>query len=91
MEPTETTPTETMRTTHISHPRKVLLTGASGNLGRILVPALAQAGHHLTLTDRAPFPDPLPRHASFFQADLTEQHALDQCPADVTDIVHFAE
>ena len=82
-------PAETMRTAHNSRQRKVLLTGASGNLGRILVTALAEAGHHLTLTDRAPFPDPLPRHASFFQADLTEQHALDPCPVDVTDIVHF--
>jgi uronate dehydrogenase len=82
-------PTATMRTEPISHPRNVLLTGASGNLGRVLVPALAEAGHRLTLTDRTPFPDPLPRHASFFQADLTEQHGFDECPADVTDIVHF--
>jgi len=69
---------------------RVLLTGASGTLGRVIVPALAQAGYRLRLNDLALFPDPLPDGVEFAAADLTDQRALDAaCPADVTDIVHF--
>jgi uronate dehydrogenase len=68
----------------------VFLTGASGTLGRVLTPALADAGHRLRLSDLAPFPDPIPSRATFAVADLTDRAALSAaCPADVTDIVHF--
>ena len=40
--------------------KAVLLTGASGNLGRMLTKALAAEGWTLRLTDIAPFPDPIP-------------------------------
>lgn len=69
---------------------RVLLTGASGTLGRVIVPALAQAGYRLRLNDLALFPDPLPDGVEFAAADLTDRRALAAaCPADVTDIVHF--
>ncbi|KFC65803.1 putative UDP-glucose 4-epimerase [Bosea sp. LC85] len=69
---------------------QVLLTGASGTLGRVLAPALAAAGHRLCLNDLLPFPDPLPDGATFVAADLTDRQALGAaCPEDVTDIVHF--
>ena len=41
----------------------VLLTGASGALGRSLARALAAEGWTLRLTDISPFPDPLPDQA----------------------------
>jgi uronate dehydrogenase len=70
--------------------RLVLLTGASGNLGRVLAPALAAAGFRLRLNDLVPFPDPLPDGVEFAAADLTDASALASiCREDVTDIVHF--
>ncbi|AOO81294.1 NAD-dependent epimerase/dehydratase family protein [Bosea vaviloviae] len=68
----------------------VLLTGASGTLGRVLTPGLAAAGHRLRLNDLLPFPDPMPGGARFAAADITDKAALAAaCPDDVTDIVHF--
>lgn len=68
----------------------VLLTGASGTLGRVLAPALAEAGHRLRLSDLVPFPDAMPARTTFAVADLTDKAALlAACPADVTDILHF--
>jgi uronate dehydrogenase len=52
--------------------KPVLLTGASGALGRVLVKALGAQGWRLVLTDIAPFPDTLPAGASFFKADLSD-------------------
>ena len=69
---------------------RILLTGASGTLGRIIVPALADAGYRLQLTDLTLFPDPLPYGVGFAAADLTDKDALAAaCPDDVTDIIHF--
>lgn len=50
--------------------KPVLLTGASGNIGRFLARTLAEAGWTLRLTDVAPFPDPLPPRATFTKCDL---------------------
>jgi uronate dehydrogenase len=55
--------------------KPVLLTGASGNLGRFLAKTLAEAGWTLRLSDLAPFPDTLPPRAAFVRADLG--HGLD--------------
>jgi uronate dehydrogenase len=52
--------------------KPVLLTGASGALGRHLAKALGAAGWTLRLTDIVPFPDPLPAAASFTKADLND-------------------
>lgn len=50
--------------------KPVLLTGASGGIGRQLAKALAAEGWTLRLSDLAPFPDPLPPGASFTRCDL---------------------
>ena len=52
--------------------KPVLLTGASGNLGRMLTKALAAEGWTLRLTDITPFPDPIPAGAAFTRADLND-------------------
>ena len=52
--------------------KPVLLTGASGMLGRSLTKALGALGWRLVLTDIQPFPDEIPAGASFTQADLED-------------------
>ena len=52
--------------------KPVLLTGASGALGRVLVKSLGALGWRLVLTDIAPFPDTLPEGAAFVRADLAD-------------------
>ncbi len=71
-------------------PKKpVLLTGASGALGRILTRALAGAGWPLRLTDRAPFPEPLPDGARFHLADLEDGAAVLRIAEGCGTILHF--
>ena len=47
------------------HAKPILLTGASGKLGRMLARALSTHGYRVRLTDIAPFPDPIPPGANF--------------------------
>jgi uronate dehydrogenase len=56
--------------------KPVLLTGASGALGRVLAKALGAAGWTTRLTDILPFPDPLQAGASFTKADLNDGVAI---------------
>ena len=56
--------------------RPVLLTGASGALGRTLAKYLGGLGWKLRLTDIAPFPDALPPSAQFTAVDLNDGVAL---------------
>ena len=56
--------------------RPVLLTGASGALGRVLAKHLAGLGWKLRLTDIAPFPDAVPPGARFTAADLEDGVAM---------------
>jgi uronate dehydrogenase len=51
--------------------KPVLLTGASGALGRVLTKYLSGLGWKLVLTDLAPFPDAVPAGCSFTRADLS--------------------
>ena len=61
----------------MTQPRKpILLTGASGNLGRVLARELGAQGWTLRLTDILPFPDALPPRARFVKADLNDGVAL---------------
>jgi uronate dehydrogenase len=69
--------------------KPILLTGASGALGRMLARELSAAGHVLRLTDIAPFPDPLPPGAEFERADLEDGAAVLRLAEGVSDILHF--
>jgi uronate dehydrogenase len=69
--------------------KPVLLTGASGNLGRHLAAALAAQGWRLRLTDIVPFPDPLPHGASFVKSDLNDGVALIRQAEGCAAILHF--
>lgn len=70
-------------------PAPVLLTGASGRLGRVLAPALAARGWQMRLTDRVAFPDPLPPGASFTRADLHDAPALATLAQGCAAVLHF--
>lgn len=69
--------------------KPVLLTGASGALGRVLARELGQTGWTLRLTDIAPFPDPLPPGAAFQRADLEDGVALLKQAEGCGAILHF--
>ena len=69
--------------------KPVLLTGASGNLGRVLARELAALGWTLRLTDIAPFPDPLPERASFTRMDLADGVGLLRLAEGCGAILHF--
>lgn len=68
---------------------RVLLTGASGVLGRMMLPHLAAAGYDLVATDIAPFPDVPPNSVPFHQADLGDRDAVLRIADGATAIVHF--
>src|ERR1700723_2569627 len=69
--------------------KPVLLTGASGNLGRMLTKALAGEGRTLRLTDITPFPDPIPSGAAFTKADLNDGVTISRLAEDCGAIVHL--
>jgi uronate dehydrogenase len=70
-------------------PKPVLLTGASGALGRVLTRALSQRGWTLRLTDIAPFPDSLPQGARFTQANVEDGVTLLRLAEGCAAILHF--
>ncbi|MHC2108445.1 NAD-dependent epimerase/dehydratase family protein [Methylobacterium sp. CM6246] len=69
--------------------KPILLTGASGALGRVLTKALGAQGWTLRLTDRVPFPDPLPEGARFQVADLEDGPAILRLAEGCGTILHF--
>jgi uronate dehydrogenase len=69
--------------------KPVLLTGASGNLGRVLARNLGAAGWTLVLTDITPFPDALPPGARFTRADLGDGMAILRLAEGCGMILHF--
>jgi uronate dehydrogenase len=69
--------------------KPVLLTGASGALGRQLTKALGAAGWRLTLTDIVPFPDTVPRNAKFVAADLNDGVTILRLAEGCGMILHF--
>ena len=69
--------------------KPVFLTGASGNLGRMLTKALAAEGWTLRLTDISPFPDPLPAGATFTRADLSDGVTILRLAEGCGAIVHL--
>jgi uronate dehydrogenase len=69
--------------------RPVLLTGASGLLGRLLTARLAALGWRLRLTDVQDFPDVLPRNATFTQLDLEDRGGVLAVAEGCDFILHF--
>lgn len=69
--------------------RPVLLTGASGALGRQITRTLGERGWPLVLTDVAPFPDPVPAGARFTALDLNDGVALLRLAEGCGTILHF--
>ncbi|MFI5407962.1 NAD-dependent epimerase/dehydratase family protein [Kaistia sp. UC242_56] len=69
--------------------RTILLTGASGTLGRMLAPRLARKGYALRLSDIAAFPDPLPEGSTFVPADLRDEAAVRELVQGTHQIVHL--
>jgi uronate dehydrogenase len=69
--------------------RPILLTGASGNLGRAIAKALGAKGWLLRLTDIAPFPDALPKGARFERIDLNDGVSLLRFAEGCGTILHF--
>ncbi len=69
--------------------RPVLVTGASGALGRQIAAHLGGLGWTLVLTDIAPFPDPLPHHGRFVAADLQDGVAMLRLAEGCGTILHF--
>jgi uronate dehydrogenase len=69
--------------------KPVLLTGASGALGRVLTKALAGLGWRLVLTDIVPFPDPVPPGCSFTRADLSDGMTILRLAEGCGTILHF--
>ena len=69
--------------------RPVLLTGASGALGRMLARALAAEGWTLWLSDIVPFPEALPHGCSFTAIDLNDGVAILRLAEGCGTILHF--
>ncbi len=69
--------------------KPVLLTGASGNLGRALARALSAQGWTLRLTDIVPFPDNVPSGARFTRADLNDGVTMLRLAEGCGAILHF--
>ena len=69
--------------------KPVLITGASGALGRVLVKSLGALGWRLLLTDIAPFPDTLPAGATFTKADLSDGVAILRVAEGCGTIIHL--
>jgi uronate dehydrogenase len=69
--------------------RPVLLTGASGTIGRLLTARLAALGWTLRATDIVPFADELPPGASFEMVDLEDRDAVWRSAEGCCLILHF--
>ena len=69
--------------------KPVLLTGASGALGRVLARSLAAEGWTLRMTDIAPFPDQMPPRADFTRADLNDGVTLLRLAEGCGAIIHL--
>ena len=65
---------------------KILITGAGGNLGRVVVPALVEQGHTPRLMDFRPLDTPY----EYVQADVRDLDQVRRAVAGVDAIVHAA-
>jgi UDP-glucose 4-epimerase len=65
---------------------RVLITGAGGNLGRVLAPALEEKGHEPILLDNRELKTPYP----FIQGDVRDSNTVKKAAEKVDAIVHAA-
>ncbi|MBS7544674.1 NAD-dependent epimerase/dehydratase family protein [Ancylobacter oerskovii] len=70
-------------------PLPILLTGASGGLGRLLAQHLARPDRPLVLTDIVEPAYDLPEHTRFIAADLADREAVMRLGSEFTAILHF--
>ncbi|MCQ4158897.1 NAD(P)-dependent oxidoreductase [Roseomonas sp. GC11] len=73
----------------MSAPKTVLITGASGNLGRMLARELSARGYRLRLTDIKAFPEDLPAGAKFITAELGDEADMLRIADDCFAILHL--
>lgn len=69
--------------------KTILLTGAAGALGRVLTEAFAKQGYSVRATDRARYPDPLPKGVTFSHLDVADYPGVMAAAKGVDAIVHF--
>jgi uronate dehydrogenase len=70
--------------------KRILLTGASGNLGEQLRQGLKGQSQHLRMSDRAPLrAPPLEAHEEFIACNLNDKEGVIKLAAEVDAIVHF--
>ncbi len=69
-----------------ANPRRVLLTGASGAMGRVIGPGLVERGHFVRGFSRRPAEGFTEMHTG----DLTDRHAVERAVAGMDTIVHLA-
>ncbi|WP_066544246.1 MULTISPECIES: NAD-dependent epimerase/dehydratase family protein [unclassified Sphingomonas] len=70
--------------------KHVLVTGASGRIGRNLVPALVSRGHVVVAADIEPNAELAARSVAQIQLDITDAAAMERACADVDTIVQLA-
>jgi len=70
----------------------ILLTGATGYIGRRLLPVLVQAGHHVTCVVRNPLrfdlPENLRENTTVVQADVLDAESLNGLPSNI-DVAYY--
>src|SRR4051795_8695301 len=69
--------------------KPVLVTGASGALGKVVVKSLGALGWKLVLTDIVPFPEGLPAGAMFTRADLNDGVTMLRLAEGCGTIIHL--
>jgi uronate dehydrogenase len=69
--------------------KSIILTGASGNLGRVLASELTARGHRLLLCDIADYPGPPPQNAPFRKIDLVDRKSMLALAPETDAILHF--
>src|SRR5262249_57708132 len=70
--------------------RSVLVTGATGFLGKALVPRLAAAGHRIRMLGRSTPGPELLAHGELVQGDLTDRAVVKKALAGVDVLYHLA-
>ena len=71
---------------------RILLTGATGYIGKRLLPVLVHKGHHVTCVvrdkQRVAFGDTIEKSIDIIEADLLNKESLHKIPADI-DIAYY--